>query len=181
MMHKPTIRELMKKSLLEHMDSKEKSSAVTQKLLLSEDFRAARDIFIYISKEDEVDTAEIIGGSIKCGKKVYCPIISGKSMLAGKFGAMKKGKFGIPEPEKASRIKKFDLIIVPGVAFDKNGFRLGRGGGYFDRFLPSMPGKKIGLAFDFQIVNRIPKENHDVAVDSIITEKRIIRIKKNKS
>ena len=91
------------------------------------------------------------------------------------------GKFGIPEPMELMKVsyKSIDAVIVPGVAFDKNGYRIGFGFGHYDKFLKKTPhAVKIGLAFEFQIVDSVPKEEHDVPVDFIITEKRVIDCKK---
>jgi 5-formyltetrahydrofolate cyclo-ligase len=85
-----------------------------------------------------------------------------------------QGPYGIPGPHldktKAVHLDRVDAVIVPGLAFDKANNRLGRGAGYYDRFLPGLPktSAKIGIAFDFQIVDRLPKEEHDVPLDIII-------------
>ena len=76
---------------------------------------------------------------------------------------------------KNKQTEQLDLIIVPGIAFDKTKGRLGRGGGYYDQFLSTTKAKKIALAFEKQIVNLVPKEAHDINMDIIITESRIIK------
>ena len=161
--------------------STHKSAIIAKKFLASGDFSIAKDILIYISKDGEVDTSKILDASIRSGKNIYCPMVRGNFMTTGKFGPMKPGKFGIMEPEKTSSKKKFDIIMVPGAAFDKNGARVGRGSGYFDRFLAKASGKMIGLAYDFQIVRNIMAESHDVPMNSIITDRRVIHIKKNRT
>ena len=92
---------------------------------------------------------------------------------------LKISSYGILEPKK-DKIKnissdKIDLIIVPGVAFDLKGNRMGHGKGYYDRFLNLVKSTSIGLAFEFQIIENIPVESHDKPIDMIITEKRIIK------
>ena len=92
------------------------------------------------------------------------------------------GKFGILEPIEAMKIayKNIDLVLVPGIAFDKEGHRIGYGFGYYDKFLKKVPKAiKIGLCFDFQIVNKIPREEHDAPVDLIVTEERFVECKES--
>ena len=74
-------------------------------------------------------------------------------------------------------LKKLDLVIVPGIVFDENGYRIGYGYGYYDRFLKKLDKnvKKIGLAFEFQLVGKIPEERHDVPVDIVVTEERVLK------
>lgn len=183
-MNKTTARKMIlhELNLQKSSDSDAKSSKIKQRLLSSGDFSKAKDVFVYISKDTEVDTRGIIEASLKQGKGVYCPITGDKQIKAGRLTNtkdLKPGKFGILEPQKITRKNKFDIIIVPGVAFGKNGSRLGRGGGYFDRFLSASRGKKTALAFDFQVLDGIENEKHDVLMDKIITEKRIFDIKKH--
>ncbi|MFA4819931.1 MAG: 5-formyltetrahydrofolate cyclo-ligase [Candidatus Aenigmatarchaeota archaeon] len=154
-----------------------KSVKIRQKLLDSEDYKKANSIFTYVSKKEEVDTHNIIKDAIKNRKKVYGPILHNKQIFAGEvksFDRLTKGDFGILQPFVTSNKNKFDIIIVPGLAFDSSGARIGRGGGYFDKFLPLTKGKKIALAFDFQIIPKIDVEKHDIFMDKIITEKRTI-------
>ena len=92
---------------------------------------------------------------------------------------LKEDKYGILEPTKdieAMNKNELDLVIMPGLAFDTNGGRLGYGGGYYDKYLQKIAGNlsKVALAYDFQIVQEVPKEEHDIKVDYIITEKREI-------
>lgn len=168
---------LNKLNLQKSNDLAVKSSKIKQKLHSLDDFTRAKDIFVYISKDSEIDTRGIIETSLKQGKDVYCPIVKNRQIKVGKLRNtedLRPGRFGILEPEKTVRKNKFDIIIVPGIAFDKNGSRIGRGGGYFDRFLEKTSGKKIALASDFQVLDGIETEKHDVLMDKIITEKRII-------
>ena len=87
---------------------------------------------------------------------------------------MRKGKFGILEPTSKVSLVDPDLVVVPGLAFDLHLHRLGYGKGYYDRFLKSTSSYKIGICFDFQIVEKIPNESHDQKMDEVISEKRIL-------
>ncbi|WDC85889.1 5-formyltetrahydrofolate cyclo-ligase [Caloramator sp. mosi_1] len=88
------------------------------------------------------------------------------------------GEYGILEPKDFNKIDKndIDLIFVPGVAFDKNGYRLGYGAGYYDRFLADFKGVKVGLCYDFQLVDSVYKNEHDVKMDYLICEEGILKL-----
>lgn len=162
-------------------DRARKSSVITKRLLSLDDFIKAKNIFVYVSKDHEVTTLDIIKTSLKLGKNVYCPIIRNDAIKAGNLEDMQNlrlGAFEVLEPQKITRRSKFDIVIVPGIAFDKNGSRLGHGGGYFDAFLPKVSGRRIALAFDFQLLDKVETKSHDTSVDTIITERRLIDFKK---
>lgn len=180
-MDKAFIRGKMKKELANQAQAEieEKSMEILKRLTGMDEFISAKNIFTYVSAGSEVKTSEIITTALGQEKAVYCPAIRDGKIVAGVFdGELVAGKFGIMEPKQTTDRKDFDLIIVPGLAFDESGMRVGRGGGHFDRFLAEASGKKVALTFDFQVVDRIENEPHDVAVDVIITEKRTIHAKK---
>ncbi|NQV08586.1 5-formyltetrahydrofolate cyclo-ligase [Candidatus Woesearchaeota archaeon] len=154
---------------------REKSKEIMKKLFEDEDYKKAKTVMFYVSIDDEVDTHDMIHEALK-EKKVCVP----KTNLATKtidahhiesFNHLRVGSFYILEPENESKVdvSDIDVIIVPGVAFDKKGNRIGRGKGYYDKFLKDKHSKKIGLAFGFQILDEVPVEEHDVAVDKVIS------------
>ena len=158
----------------------EKSKLIKEKLFSLKDFKEANNIMCYISLGGEVDTTEIIKGALKLGKRVFTPFIEGErlgiSELRDPDKDLEKGPFGILQAKKgdfcaAPSAAELDLVLVPGVAFDKKGNRLGRGKGYFDRFLKELPqaAKTIGLAFDAQILKSIPADSDDIPVSLVIT------------
>ncbi|MCL6473272.1 MAG: 5-formyltetrahydrofolate cyclo-ligase [Firmicutes bacterium] len=174
-----------KRDLLSEAERAQKTLEIETKLLELPKFRQARVILFYASFGSEVPTQNLMEDALRMGKRVVLPITDTetKRLLLREVhdvSALKKNKYGIPEPtqEDSRDIEQdlIDLIIVPGVAFDVCGHRIGYGGGYYDRFLktisPSVP--RISLAFEIQIVPEIPKEDHDLPVDEIVTEKRII-------
>jgi len=178
-MKKSEMRALILKKMKKHSINitLKKSDKIRQKLLNSEEYKKANSIFTYVSKPKEVDTHSIIEDAIKNGKKVYGSILHNKQIFAGEiknFDYLVKGDFGILQPVVISNKNKFDIIIVPGFVFDLGGARIGRGGGYFDKFLSHTKGKKIALAFDFQITSKIDTEDHDIFMDKVITEKRTV-------
>jgi len=112
------------------------------------------------------------------GKALYLPKLTDEfSFKAIKYGELSSNQYGIPEPS-GEEATSLDLILVPGVAFDRQGNRIGMGKGYYDRFLAKQKNVlKIGLAFSEQILASIPKEPYDEIVDLIITDEEVIRIK----
>ena len=158
----------------------EKSKQIKKKLFTLFEFTSAKTVFFYAAKRSEVATKEMIEDALSLGKKVGLPIVRGKEIFFSQifnYGKLIPSTFGILEPEEEHPISldRVDLIIVPGIVFDSQGNRIGFGKGFYDRFLKKIPDTfKIGLAFEIQIVETIPKISTDIPVDKIITEKRVI-------
>lgn len=156
------------------------SDIIKNKLFRSKQYRRAKLIFFYLSFDGEVDTFLMIKEALMQGKKIAVPVcdVKNKKIIPVNLTSIDKdhlikGAYGIMHPRIIKRIplKNIDLAVVPGVAFDKEGNRLGRGKGYYDRFL-SRIGRcdSIGLAFRFQVVNKLPGLHpHDFPVNKIIT------------
>lgn len=148
------------------------------RLTESQFYKDAKNVFIYVSFGKEVDTLKIISRLLSEKKVVYVPKVINKKegMKAIKISTLddlKVGYFNILEPVTTEEInpKDIDLCVVPGVAFDNDGGRLGYGGGFYDRFLCNISphSKIIALAYKFQIVEKIPMETYDIKVQRIIT------------
>ena len=180
-------RKILKKRLsLSSEDIRDKSQQVFLNLAETVEYRNSRNIMFYVATRIEVQTEEMIKMSIKMGKNVFVPIILPECLNLAPSKIfdfdieLEKGKKGIFEPKKEYyRLfppENIDLIIVPGVAFDLSGNRIGRGFGYYDNFLRkvSSSAKIVALAFEMQIVKKIPNDKNDIPVHKIITEKRII-------
>lgn len=141
-------------------------------------FRQAKSISLYHALPGEVETAAFIEKWAET-KTVFLPAVEGNDLkfhiYKGKH-TLRRGAFGIMEPEREDACPpgQTDLIIVPGIAFDRQCNRLGRGKGYYDRILTTLPIPKIGLCFDFQLVDKIPTEPFDIPVDMVVTDKRSI-------
>ena len=139
-------------------------------------------IFSYVSKEKEVDTLDLIDHSMTQGKIVCVPLTKkeGNSLEARRIDTLndlRTGNFNILEPKEGTKIvdpKEIEILFIPGLAFGTGFERLGRGGGYFDRFLLQSTGLKVGLAYEFQIFESLPIQKHDIKMDIIITDERII-------
>ena len=181
MKHK--IRSHIKEKLSSHseLEKNKKSGIIKDRLFNEKAFKEAKVVMFYVSLKDEVSTMSMIDEAIKIGKRVCVPVIikEEKRLIAGeiknRIADLERQHFGIYQP-KAGHVKEvpledIDLIIVPGIAFDKKNVRLGRGHGYYDRFLCAVPNKTrtVGLAFDFQVVEDLPQDSHDIPVWKTIT------------
>ena len=161
-----------------------KSKKIEKNLFELDGFKNAESILFYISYGNEVFTHDMIKGCLKMGKNVIVPIsdVESKKLTLSRLDDWKdleKGAYNILEPreETIQEVSVFDmdLVIVPGVGFDEHGCRIGHGEGYYDCLLrDSTNAIHIGLAFEKQIVDEIPIEEHDIPVDIIITEERLI-------
>lgn len=154
-----------------------KSNAIQDKFLKSEYFRSAKSMLAYMPINNEVCTEKIINKALELGKMVVLPVVEGDVLVLSELKSInkvKKGKFSVLEPETRKIIspKKIDTVVMPGIAFDEDGNRIGYGKGYYDRLLAEMKSKKIALAYDFQITKKILKEHNDIPMDIIMTEKR---------
>jgi len=164
----------------------ENSEIIARRLISHPWFLKCRTIFIYVSKDNEVNTHEIIRHAINLGKNVCVPRIAGKGkmeavVIKNPDEDLELGFFNVYEPKShLSPVPagEIDLIIVPGLLFDRKGYRVGYGGGYYDMFLNNIPKdcKTIGLAFDFQIVDRLPADQYDRNVMLIITERELMGV-----
>lgn len=181
-------KKLIRKNIIKKRDDinrvgKEKlENEIIAKFINGDEYKNAKIIFSYIGFGSEINTKVIIKDALNKGKVVYVPKVKGREMLLIKIDSLENlvtSSYGILEPigDKSDLdVNKLDLIIMPGVAFDKMKNRIGYGGGYYDRFLinKNIKAHKIALAYDFQILENIKVEEHDIKVDKIITERRII-------
>lgn len=180
---------LTKRSLLTEEDIKEYSNKITNTLFEMDEYKNAKRIMCFVSNGSEVETHPIIEQAILDGKSIVVPITVSKTkelLVSDVFNLseLEVGFYNIEVPKKEFvRLvdpRTIDLVLVPGVALAKDGYRVGYGGGYYDRFLvkldKSVP--KIALGFDLQVVDEVPTEDFDIPVDLILTEKGIINCSK---
>lgn len=162
-----------------------KSRAIFEHFFTLKEVTTAQNVFIFINFRSEVDTKPIIERLLEMGKNVIVPYtdIPSKRLrlfYLNDFKELIEGSYGILEPDpsiaKEAHIKDVDLVVVPGSAFDIKGGRMGYGGGFYDRLLPSIKSgvKTIAIAFELQIVDQVPMGYYDRCVDIIVTEGRII-------
>ena len=160
----------------------EASRRIQEKLISSKEFISARTVMSYISTDTEVGTAHLNRKTLETGKRLVVPVIDRErqKIIASKLESIEdliKGPFGIYEPrnglKKRVAVAEIDLMVVPAIAYDRHNMRLGRGKGYYDRFLADeglSRTKTVGLAFHFQIVDLLPSDPHDIPVFMIITD-----------
>ena len=155
---------------------------IRKKIYSLKEYKNSKLVMSYVSFSNEVDTRIFIKETLKT-KRVAVPKIDfmKKEIIPveiNSLNGLEKNRYGILEPtsfENKVAVNEIDLVIVPGIVFDINGYRIGYGGGYYDRFLVKIPQEKtLGICFDFQIIDCVPRNSYDVRVKKIITEKRII-------
>lgn len=184
---KTTVRQeyILKRKTLSSKEKTERSNKIAEKLFKLDVYKKAKTVMFYVSLKDEVITNDLIISALK-NKRVLVPRtkLDEKTMEAVEITSdtqFKETKLKILEPVggKIFPKEKIDLIIIPAVAFDFWGHRIGYGQGYYDRFCKNIKAEKIGLAYDLQLAEQLPSESHDVKVDMLITDKRTIRYSDN--
>lgn len=181
--NKRKLREELLKKLKTHKEEErlKKSARIARKLFSLKEFLKAKTVLFYLSFDGEVDTVRTIKRAIKKGKRIAVPVIQREekemipSLVKDLDVELKTGPYGVYHPKKEYirpiPLESIDLVVVPGLAFDEAGNRLGRGMGYYDRFLSrlSKDVPTIGLAFDFQMVRDFPPlEPHDLSVTKVL-------------
>ena len=182
---KTTIRKeiLEKRKSQDPQVSAAQSRSITGTLIGRKEFQTANRILIYLSKDGEVGTDHLLGRAFEMGKRVCVPVVDRGndelriSELPGPEIDFLLGAFGVREPAEGDlnfvTPDKIDLVVVPGLAFDRRGGRIGYGKGYYDRLLSRLSSQvpRIALAFEFQVLDTVPQDENDIQVDTIITEK----------
>jgi 5-formyltetrahydrofolate cyclo-ligase len=184
-LEKDRLREQMR-TLRRQLDPARKaaaSQAIVSRLEALPVFQQARVIHTYVAWRNEVDTHDLIRRLLREGRRVAVPKVEPATghlqhYFIADFPELQKGAFDIleppPAPNRLAAPFQFDLVLVPGLAFDRAGNRLGMGKGHYDRFLAEVRAPKIALAYDFQLVEKLPVEAHDQRVAIIITEKNVL-------
>ena len=162
-------------------DRRRRSEAIRRKVFRLTAFRRAKTVCCYVALPYEVQTWRMIEEMLSRGKRVVVPVMQPRtkrlrlSDVRNPATELARSAFGVLEPIRtalrAVRVRDVDLVLVPGLAFDRHGHRLGHGQGYFDRFLSRVPRTTptVGLAFRFQLLDRLPTTPHDRAVSTILT------------
>ncbi len=183
-----TVKELLRQETLNKRDSLRAydvsmfSEKIAETFLSLDEYKSAVSIAFYSSVRSEVSTKSVIEKALAGGKEVYLPRVREDSFgvdfvrVTGLAG-FKEGSYGILEPvgDNVIDLSELDLIVLPGVAFDKEGARIGYGKGHYDMTLEKASCTKIGFAFELQVVEKIEVEPHDVNMDIIITEKQVYK------
>ena len=173
-MEKKELRALIKSLKKQHSKEQllEQSERILAKLEMHPDFVKADRVMLYSALPDEVQTQAFLE-KWHLRKTIILPTVVGDDIIPVEYGkdtAFAVGDFNILEPQNVPYTGGFDLIVVPGVAFDRQGNRIGRGKGYYDRFLSKhLEVERIGICFDFQLVKEVPTEPLDIRMDEVIS------------
>ncbi len=183
----------LRKELLEKRDAippevrRVKNRLISERLLSLDEIRNAGTIFLFASFRSEVDTLGVVDRLLGEGKRIALPVVERErhSLLLYEIrdlGELTRGFMGIPEPsvrtgERLLSINDVDVAVIPGAGFDHKGNRIGYGGGYYDILLAGLQRHipVIAPAFEEQVTDSVPSEPHDVKVDIIVTDRRLIR------
>lgn len=181
---------IMKQALRQEMREKRKAlspasyakkcTEIQKRLEALPQWQNARTLLLYVSTEEEVDTRRLIHDALDKNRHIFVPKMNGDTLVIcplRDWDDLKPGGFGIMEPceiLEEAHPEAMDLILVPGIAFDHQGHRLGFGRGFYDKLLKRTKGYKVGLAFHEQMVEKLPIEEHDVPLDLIITDQVLV-------
>lgn len=186
--YKNSLREKFKKKRREMSPEEKKKLDLTiaEKLFNLWQYREENIILTYVSTDIEVDTIFIIKRSFEMGKTVAVPrCIDGTHnmdfYIIKSFDDLENGSFGVLEPkiDKCEKLTDFSkgLCIVPALVYDKRGYRLGYGKGYYDRFLSNFKGQTVGISYNFCLIDKLPNGKFDRRLDKVITQNTIINTK----
>lgn len=161
------------------------SDRISEKLFKTNEYAEAKEIFTYIGVKNEVETYNIVGRALRDKKRVAVPKVHGDTTMEfyyiNSLEELQNARFGLLEPSDTATLAAPNdktLFIVPGVAFDTSGNRIGFGAGYYDTYLKNNKhGIMIGLAYDFQIIEKLPRDDFDVPVHIVITEAKVYSYK----
>jgi 5-formyltetrahydrofolate cyclo-ligase len=178
---KQALREAMlkKRNSFSNDILKEMGHMIQAKVMEMDEFAMAETVGAYCSIGTEVNTMHIIRAVLEMKKKLALPKVRGESIYFAEVRDierdLERGQYKIMEPkDHCAKTETMDLILIPGIAWDMHGHRLGYGKGYYDRYLSNINASSIGLAYDFQVLESIPHDKDDFNVKMIVTEKRVI-------
>ena len=180
---KNELREIYREKRRKIADRKEAEKAILEKVLSSDEYLGCSSVFTYVSVKTEADTKELIRKSLENGKKVAVPVCNDSDFTMEFFyiespeDLSSVSSFGTPEANAECQKAEDDektLCIVPALSFDRNGFRLGYGKGFYDRYLKNFKGKTIGLCFEECLGKTLPKSSDDMKVSKVITQNQVI-------
>lgn len=187
-MVKHTIRQqlLVQRKQLDEKNCQDLSLRIQQSLIDADCFSRAETLALYSPINNEVRTDHLLAVARQSGKQVCYPRVCGEALQfvqVVSVAELAPGAFGVAEPKSGGIVPvgEIDLVVVPGVAFDLNGYRLGYGKGFYDRELSRVTQKtaSVGLCYEFQLCEELPVEEHDQQLDYIATEMQLIPCRKN--
>ena len=162
-----------------------KALAAVSRILALPAYRGAKTILVYMASRGEMDVSELADAALRAGKQVAYPVCDGHGGMVAAMAAeqWEVNRYGIYEPSlcEARLIPpdQLDLVLAPGLAFDREGYRLGWGGGYYDRFLACCKNACcLGIAFEEQMLDSVVHEALDIPVDAVVTDRAVYEIRK---
>ena len=176
-MDKKELRKKYTKVRADVEDKEGKDRLIRKNLRELEIYKKAKSVFVFISYKSEVDTRGIIEDILADGKKLLVPLVKGSEMIAVEVRGiddLEPNKMGILEPKSGKEVTDVDLTITPGLAFDKDGYRLGYGGGYYDKFFAKVDTIRMGIGYSDQYVESLVHEDYDKALEYLLTEEGLI-------
>ena len=178
---------VQKREELGGLEKEEKNIAIAQRLFGMDEFKKSKTIFCFLSTSFEVQTERIILESLRLGKQVLVPLLDpgGENLKASRIPSMDIdfviGEYGVRQPAPKFRnvvpFSNIDFVVVPGLAFDSFGNRIGYGGGFYDKFFKKITGNvsRVAVGYDFQLFNLVPHSDLDEPVHFLITETKALR------
>ncbi len=169
---------IQERELLDINEKKNWDKSIYESVIKLIEERSPKGIFIFVSFKSEVDTIEIIKFLFNKGIEVFVPKIVHRKMITVKINSLDdltKGTMGILEPISSEELQGFDLILVPGVVFGRKGYRIGYGGGYYDRFIcKNKDINRIAIGYHMQLIEEVPRDSWDKKLHMLITEKEVL-------
>lgn len=167
---------IIKRLKLSETEVDYKSRIICEKIICSQKYKESQTIYCYSSIKNEVDLSLLINKALNDKKIIALPKIINKNgkmifIEIKDIDSLQKGTYNILEPPGITKAPPADLIIVPGTAFTKAGYRIGQAGGFYDRYLENNKAYTIGVCYDFQIYDKLPTEPHDIKINEIISDK----------
>ncbi|WP_277222344.1 5-formyltetrahydrofolate cyclo-ligase [Peptoniphilus vaginalis] len=176
-MDKKELRKKYTKVRAEVEDKDLKDKLIRKNLRELDLYKKARSVFVFISYRSEVDTKGIIDDILADGKKLLVPLVKGSEMIAVEVKGiddLEPNKMGILEPKDGEEVTEVDLTLTPGLAFDKAGYRLGYGGGYYDKFFSKVDTIRMGIGYYDQFVESLVHEDYDKPLQYLVTDRGLI-------
>ncbi len=176
-MDKKELRKKYTKVRAEVEDKDLKDKLIRKNLRELDLYKKAKSVFVFISYRSEVDTKGIIEDILADGKKLLVPLVKGSQMIAVEVKGIDDlgpNKMGILEPKSGEEVIDVDLTITPGLAFDKAGYRLGYGGGYYDKFFAKVDTIRMGIGYYDQFVESLVHEDYDKPLEYLLTDRGLI-------
>ena len=176
-MDKKELRKKYTKVRAEVEDKDLKDKLIRKNLRELDLYKKAKSVFVFISYRSEVDTKGIIEDILADGKKLLVPLVKGSQMIAVEVKGiddLEPNKMGILEPKDGEEVTEVDLTLTPGLAFDKAGYRLGYGGGYYDKFFAKVDTIRMGIGYYDQFVESLVHEDYDKPLEYLLTDRGLI-------